>query len=168
MKIVLAVFPCAIATLMAVHVSIVLIEDVVGKIACILVGLLSLGVAGFSVIRTPASRLRSLVLALVPGMLFIALVWTHAPLHFAFRLWHADFEDVASQIEAGASPSVPFRIGPFTIRMVGRRGSSEPVYLATNTELHEINGFVKDPKGEGFNLWSCISLDDKWSYIAED
>ena len=80
----------------------------------------------------------------------------------------AEFDRVASQIEAGIPPATPFWIGPFKIKMAGRRGDSGTPYLSSNQEDWEIDGFVKDPLGRGFNLWSCITLDNEWSYIAED
>ena len=42
------------------------------------------------------------------------------------------------------------------------------VSLVLVADTYEINGFVRHPDGQGFNLWSCIRLDDAWSYIAED
>ena len=57
---------------------------------------------------------------------------------------------------------------PSRIKMAGRRGDSETPYLSLNQEEWEIDGFVWHPDGYGFNLWSCITLDDAWSYISED
>jgi len=53
-------------------------------------------------------------------------------------------------------------------RHTSRKGDSGTPYLATNTDRQEIDGFVRHPKGLGFNIWSCVDLDDGWSCIAED
>jgi len=160
--------PSAIAVLTAVFVSITLVDDVVVILACMTVALVGLGVAGVRSIQTGGSRWRAFGSAMTPVVLFVAIAWSHVPLHIAFRLHRSQFDEVAAQIEAGDPPVTPFWIGPFKIERAGRRGASGTPYLAVNAEPSEVDGFVRHPDGHGFNLWSCITLDDSWSVIAED
>jgi hypothetical protein len=99
---------------------------------------------------------------------FAAVAGSGLPLRFVFHLYRTDFDRVAAQIESGTPPPTPFWIGPFRIRMVGRRGDHGIPYVATNEDESEIDGFVKHPDGHGFNLWSSVTLDEAWAYIAED
>jgi hypothetical protein len=160
--------PSAIAALTAVIVTIVLIEDTIVLLACLLVALIGFAVTAVRCIQTKHSRLRALGLTLAPAIVFLAIAWSHFPLRLTFRILRPRFEQVASQIEAGTPPATPFWIGPFKIKMVGRHGEAGTPYLASNAKSYEIDGFVRHPDGRGFNLWSCIRLDDAWSYIAED
>ncbi|MCP4135982.1 MAG: hypothetical protein GY754_33745 [bacterium] len=160
--------PGAVAVGAAILVCVFLIEETLVKLSCMAVGLMALSLAVVRSINTKHSRWRVLASTLIPAVLFIGIAWTHVPLRIAFRIYRSEFDRVASQIESGTPPLVPFRIGPFKIEMVGRRRDSGPPYLGSNQDEWEINGFVKHPDGHGFNLWSCIRLDDVWSYIAED
>jgi len=160
--------PSTVAVVVAILVSIFLIEETIVILSCLAVGLVALVVAVIQCIHTKHSRWRVLVLTLAPAALFVGIVWSHIPLRIAFRIHRAEFDRVASQIEAGAPPATPFWIGPFRIKMAGHRCDSGTPYLSSNQEEWEIDGFVRHPHGQGFNLWSCITLDDEWSYIAED
>ena len=162
--------PSSIAVVAAILVSIFLIEESIGILSCLaVVGLVALTVAGVRCIHTKDSRWRVLVLTLVPAaIIFVGIAWPHIPLRLAFRIYRAEVDRAASQIETGTPPQTPFWIGPFKIKMAGRRGNSGTPYLSSNQDEWEIDGFVKHPEGHGFNLWSCIQLDDTWSYIAED
>jgi hypothetical protein len=162
------ILPSAIAILAATVVTVVLVEDTIVLLGCILAALAGITVAAVRCIHSKHSRLRALAVTLAPVIIFIAIAWSHLPLRLTFRALRPQFEHAASQIEAGTPPATPFWIGPFKIKMAGRRGDSGTPYLASNEETSEINGFVRHPDGHGFNLWSCITLDDAWSYIAED
>ncbi len=90
------------------------------------------------------------------------------PLKLAFSVYEAEFENAVARLSDHSTPSItPMRIGPFTIHQIGQRKSGVP-YLATNKDSWEINGFVRHPEGHGFNLWSEITLNENWAYIAED
>ena len=160
--------PSAVAILAACLVSIVLIERVTVILTCAAIVWVTVAVAGVRWALTRTSRWRAIGATIAPAILFVAIAGSHLPLRLAFRLYRSQFEQAALQIEAANPPATPFRIGPFKIRMAGRRGDSGTPYLASNDETYEINGFVRHPDGYGFNLWSCITLDDAWSYIAED
>ena len=168
MKKVKPFLPSAIAILAAVIVSVFLIEDTIVILSCMAVALVGIAVAAVRCIHAKRSRLRVLAVTLAPVVVFVSIAWTHLPVRVVFHTLRLRFEQAASQIEAGAPPATPFWIGPFKIRMAARRGDSGTPYLASNEESYEINGFVRHPEGHGFNLWSCIRLDDAWSYIAED
>jgi len=160
--------PSTIAVLAAVILSVFLIEDTIVILSCMAVALVGIAVAAVRYIHAKRSRLRVLGVTLAPVVIFVAIAWSHLPVRVVFRILRPRFEQAASQIEAGTPPATPFWIGPFKIKMAGRRGESGTPYLASNEESSEINGFVRHPDGHGFNLWSCITLDDAWSYIAED
>ena len=160
--------PSGIAVLAATLVSLFLREDTVGILASFVVVLFALALALARCLRTQRPRWQILASTLIPAALFAGIACSSLPLRLVFRLHRAEFDRVASQIEMGTPPATPFWIGPFKIKMVGRRGDSGTPYVATNEEKSEIDGFVSHPKGDGFNLWSCVTLDDKWAYIAED
>jgi hypothetical protein len=160
--------PSVIAVLAAILVSLFLREDTIGLLASLVVALFALALALARCLRPQRPRWKILVATLVPALLFCVVASSTLPLRLVFRLHRAEFDRVASQIEIGAPPATPFWIGPFKIKMVGRRGDSGTPYVATNQEKSEIDGFVRHPDGHGFNLWSCVRLDDQWSYIAED
>lgn len=163
-----AVVPSAIALLMAIVISIVVIEDTSVILICLAVALVGLATAAVRSIHAKESRLHAIGLTLAPVVIFVVVAWSHLPLRLAFRVLRPQFDEAALQIQASNPPDAPFWIGPFRIKMAGRRGDSGTPYLASNEDTWEINGFVRHPDGHGFNLWSCITLDDAWSYISED
>ena len=148
--------------------SIISSEKTTVMFFCLVVAFVGLLVGIIRFIVATRARWQALLLTLVPVVLFVVIVWFHIPLRIAFRVYRADFDRAVRQIEEATPPATPFWIGPFRILMAGRRGDSGTPYLATNRADWEINGFVKSPDGFGFNLWSCIKLDDTWSYIEED
>ena len=103
--------------------------------------------------------------AYAPAVLFAAITWTHLPLKLVFQ---SEFERMASAIDEGSMLKTPFWTGPFEIKRVGGDHDSDPPFLATNTGDHDIVGFVMHPKGHGYPVWSCITLDKEWSYTLED
>ncbi len=160
--------PSGIAILAAILVSVFLREYTIGILASLVVALFALAFALARCLRPQRPRWQILASTVIPAALFAGIACSSLPLRFMFRLHRAEFDRVASQIEMGTPPATPFWIGPFKIKMVGRRGDTGTPYVATNEEKSEIDGFVKHPKGHGFNLWSCVTLDDRWAYIAED
>ena len=160
--------PSAVALVAAVFVSAVLIEDTVVLLWCLAVALITPAVAVVRCMHARRSRWRVLLLTIAPAALFLVLTWSHIPLRLVFRLYRPEFDRAAAQVDAGNPPATPFWIGPFRIRMAGRRNPTGPPYLASNRDPYEIEGFVRHPEGRGFNLWSCIALDDAWSYVQED
>ncbi len=160
--------PSSIAVVAAILVSIFLIEESIVILSCLAVGPVVLTVALVRCIHTKDLRWRALVPTLVSAIIFVGIAWPHIPLRLAFKIYRAEFDRAASQIETDTPPQTPFWIGPFKIKMAGRRVNSGTPYLSSNQDESEIDGFVKHPEGHGFNLWSCIKLDDTWSYIAED
>lgn len=159
---------CGAAALTAVLLSLFVREELFLLLCSMAVGLFALAFAVIGCLAAHRPRWQVLVIWLIPATLFITIACSHLPLRLTFRAHRAQFDRVAALIEQGAPPAVPFWIGPFRIKMVGRRGDSGTPYVATNRDSSEIDGFVKHPKGHGFNLWSCIPLDDSWAYIAED
>lgn len=164
--------PSVIAAVAAVLTSLFLIEETRVIISCLAVGAVSLMLTVVVSIGRSVQGKRSLwhgmLSTLIPGILFIGIASSHVPLRIAFRVYRARFDLVAARIETGNPPATPFWIGPFKIKMLGRRGVPAIPYLGSNEDQWEIEGFVRHPGGGGFNIWSCITLDDKWSYIAED
>lgn len=160
--------PYALAILAAFCVELVLLEKTAVLLVCWLVGVVSLPVGIARCWHVAGSRWWAFCKRMAPVVLFLAIAGSHLALRLTFRIYRSRFDQVASQIEANQPPVTPFWIGPFHIKMAGRRDPSEYPYLATNQEPWEIDGFVPTPTGGGFNLWSCIRLDSAWSYIAED
>ena len=164
--------PSVIAIVAAVLVSLFLIEHTLVILSCLAVAMVflmvSLVVSVGRSIHRKHSLWQAMLFTLVPAILFVGIASTHIPLRITFRLYRAEFDRAAAQIEAGDPPATPFWIGPFKIKMAGRRGDSGTPYLSSNQAEWEIEGFVRHPDGHGFNIWSCITLDDEWSYIAED
>ncbi len=160
--------PSAIAVLAAIFVSVFLIEDTIVILSCMAVALVGSAVAVVRCIYTKRSRWRAPGLTIAPVILFVAITWSHIPVRLVFHACRTKFDQVASQIDAGTPPATPFWIGPYKIEMAGRRGDAGTPYVCRNQVSGEITGFVKHPEGRGFNIWSCIRLDDEWSYIAED
>ena len=113
-------------------------------------------------------RLARTVLLSLPWLLFGAVCWSQAPLRLAFLAYRPQFEQVARSIETGREPQTPLTIGPFRIVAVGRRYGTGTPYLATVGPPGDLEGFVRDPAGRGFNLWSCVRLNDHWSFVSED
>jgi hypothetical protein len=163
-----ALIPSGIGVLAAVWLSLFIREDTIAVLSSMGVGLFAVAFAVAECLRPRRPRWQILAAWLIPAALFTGITCSHLPLRLVFRLYRVDFDRVATRIENGTPPETPFWIGPFRITMVGRRGDSGTPYVATNRDTSEIDGFVKHPKGHGFNLWSCVPLDDAWSYIAED
>jgi len=160
--------PSVIAMLLAVLQSLFVRESSMAVLASMAVGLFALAVAAAGFFRSRRPRWRVAASRLIPAALYISILMSHLPLRAVFRIYRPAFDRAAAMIEKGSPPDTPFWIGPFRIRMAGRRGDSGTPYLATNTDRQEIDGFVRHPKGHGFNIWSCVALDDGWSCIAED
>ena len=168
MKKLTSFIPSAVAVVAAILVSIFLIEQTLVIFLCLAVGMVAIVVTVVRWLHTKQLRWQALVSTLATATLFIGIAWLDIPLRVAFRVYRSEFDRVASEVESGTSPATPFWIGPFKIEMVGRRGDPGTPYLSLNQEEWEIDGFVRHPNGHGFNPWSCITLDDAWSYVAED
>lgn len=161
-------YPSAIAILLAFLQSLFVREDSMAVFASMAVGLCALIFTVMGFFQSQRPRWRVVASRLIPATLYIGTLLSHLPLRTVFRVYRPDFDRAAAMIEKSTPPDTPFWIGPFRITMVGRRGDSGAPYLATNKDQWEIDGFVRHPKGHGFNLWSCVPLDDAWSCIAED
>jgi hypothetical protein len=108
------------------------------------------------------------VLAVFMLVLTTTIGVTNFPLRVAFAMLEPEFNARARQLAHGEALQYPFWIGPFRVIDGGvRKGSGAP-YLMTSGDGGEIDGFVKDPTGAYFNLWSLTSLGDRWAYIQED
>ena len=130
----------------------------------------ALGVSGAIVggVAAVGFRRQAILLILAPTVLFVSLSSSHLPLRLAFQWYQDDFEAIARNLQEGRSPETPFRVGPFLVTEVGRRSGDSIPYFDVRGQRQEVEGFVRHPLGDGFNLWSCISLTENWSYIAED
>jgi len=108
---------------------------------------------------------------LIGSIVVVSLSWTGAPLKIAFQAHQEEFDAISSKLIKGEEVSFPLWIGPFRFVDGGvrKRGDSpETPYLAANTNRYEVNGFVRNPDGSGFNLWTMLPLNDQWSYVEED
>ena len=157
---------CVVATAGAILTSLALIEEVAVHLACCLVGAIGLAIALLRCIAGTRPLWRTVTDSVLPAFVFVAVAWPHFPLRLSFDVYQSQFEHVASQIEAGDAPTTPFWIGPFRIRTTGSRDGTP--YLGLNQEDWEVDGFVRHPEGDGFNLWSSINLNQEWSYVCED
>ncbi len=159
--------PGIIAVVLAMIVSFVLKDARIVTVLSLITGMLALIVTLGYVLLKKEILWKKVISIFIPVILFISVALSHLPLRLVFRIYRAEFDNAASQIETGTPPTMPFWIGPFKIEMTGRK-SADTIYLATNNTKYEIDGFAKSPNGAGFNLWSCIRLDDTWSYVKED
>jgi len=159
---------CVLAGAIAIFVSIFIIEKSIVLISCLFAVLITVMAAVVRCNTKKCSRFRALTTTTIPAIIYVGLTLTHIPLRIAFHAYRDEFDNVAKQVEQGNRPETPFWIGPFRIKMTGLCRDSVTPYLASNDDIGEIKGFVRNPEGEGFNLWSLIKLDENWAYITED
>lgn len=99
----------------------------------------------------------------------IASVMTvHWPLRGGYYLSRASLDQLAQNVRAGQPFVGPSRIGLFTIveAEISQHGI---VCLWVNADPSGKTGFVQcNPDYVPFNLWSMVSLDDRWQFISED
>ncbi len=137
--------------------------------AASLIGLVAIGGAGVHSVRRNGGVQKKQLSAILVGMLILAgLGLTNAPLRATFSIFEPGFDSMGRQLVGGAPPDFPTWIGPFRVVDGGVREGSGAPYLMTSGHPFEINGFVRDPKGKYFNLWSITPLGGSWAYIEED
>jgi len=145
-----------------------LVRDAFFVRALSLLALVVLTVLGVACTRRSANRQAARTTLLVGTLVLAGLAFTNAPLQLIFAVYESHFEAVSDKLLGGERPNFPLRIGPFRVIDGGIRDGSGAPYLMTSGHPYEINGFVRDPKGTYFNLWSITPLSDGWAYIEED
>lgn len=172
MKVSPIVFPTASLLICSV-VSLLFREDTVVLFTGAFLGLLNMILCA-RVLLTASTQRKNLtaVALLVATLIPIGIAYTDYPLKLAFRFVAPRFDEIANQVSTGAGvPPTPFQIGIFQITEVGVRGKEHVPYFRTYGETNagfDMVGFVRHPLGHGFNLWSSITLNDHWAFIAED
>jgi len=153
--------------LLIVAVISLVVRDVFFVRGLSLIALAILTAIGIVCTRRAGQRQASQMIIL--GALVLAgMAFTNVPLRLAFAFFESRFEAVGDQLVRGEQPDFPTWIGPFRIIDGGVRDGSGAPYLITSGQPYEINGFVRDPKGTYFNLWSITSVSEGWAYIEED
>lgn len=100
--------------------------------------------------------------------LSMSVMATDWPLRLNYLVSRAEIDRIAAQIDAGENVSFPRRVGLLQVMAAGKHGNGA-VCLWTALDPAGKTGFVRCPKGDaGFNLWSVMSLDDRWQFITED
>ena len=144
------------------------VRDVFFVRALSLLALVVFTVLGIVCTRRSANQQAARTTLLVGTLALAGLAFTNAPLRLIFAVYEARFEAVSDKLLGGERPSFPLWIGPFKVIDGGIRDGSGAPYLMTSGQPYEINGFVRDPKGTYFNLWSITPVSDGWAYIEED
>lgn len=154
--------------LVIVAVISLVVRDVFFVRALSLLVLAGLSVIGF--LCSQRSDHRQVARATISGgMLVLAgLAFTNTPLRLTFAVFESRFESIGDQLVRGEHPDFPTWIGPFRVIDGGVRDGSGAPYLMTSGHSDEINGFVRDPQGSYFNLWSITPVSEDWAYIEED
>lgn len=129
---------------------------------------LAAGCAGFLMLHVKSGGKSRLPLLLAGPLLMVAIGLTNAPLKMSFALVEPQFESLSQQLVHEERPDFPLWIGPFRLTDGGVRKGGDAAYLMTNRDIHEINGFFRDPEGRNFNLWSIVPLGNRWAYVEED
>lgn len=133
-----------------------------------LLALVVLTLLGIVSTRRAINRQEVRATLLVGALILTGLAFTNAPFQWIFATYESQFEAVSDKLVAGERLNFPFWIGPFKVIDGGIRDGSGVPYLMTSGHPYEINGFVRDPKGTYFNLWSITPVSDRWAYIQED
>ena len=151
-------------------VSILLMEDTIVFLSSIVAGLVALASSpAFLFAARRSRRARAIILAslvLCLGGIASIARW-HWPLRLAFLASESSLEEMATATRRGESPADQ-RIGIFRILRaeVGPRGI---VCLWLDLDPEGRTGLVQtSPEDLPFNLWSVISLSDRWQLISED
>lgn len=146
----------------------IVVRDVFFVRALSLLALVVLTMLGIALTRRTVTRQAARATLLVGTLVLAGLAFTNAPLRLIFATYESRFEAVSDKLLRGERPNFPLWIGPFKVIDGGIRDGSGTPYLMTSGHPHEINGFVRDPKGTYFNLWSITPVSDGWAYIEED
>ena len=159
--------------LLAVTAISLVVRDALFVSALSLIALAVIGWFGvYFAFRSSATANRSRAV-IVSGLGFVALLGlTNAPIRIAFISMESRFEATSEGILSGNPPHFPTWIGPFRIIGGGIRYSDKTPYrvpyLMTGGQDYEIMGFVRDPEGRQFNIWTITSLTKDWAYVEED
>ena len=156
-----------LALVAIISASLLIRDSFLVGVVTVLIMIPTLGISIYATCRKSLQlgKLSLVFLGLLP-LAFLGL--TNTPLKVAFTLLEPKFDELGQQMARGDAPAFPRWVGPFRIEDGGIRKSSGDPYLMTGGHRYEISGFVRNPKGEGFNLWSLVTLGDQWSYIVED
>ena len=154
--------------LLIVAVISLVVRDVFFVRALSLIALTILTAIGIVCTWRAGQRQASRMTIIFGALVLAGVAFTNAPLRLAFAFFESRFEAVGDQLVRGEQPDFPTWIGPFRIVDGGVRNGSGAPYLMTSGQPYEINGFVRDPKGIYFNLWSITSVSEGWAYIEED
>ena len=153
--------------LIVVVISLV-VRDVIFVRFFSLIALAILTAIGIAYTRRAGQRKASRMMIICGALVLAGVAISNAPLRLAFAIFESRFEAVGDQLVRGEQLDFPAWIGPFRIIDGGVRDGSGAPYLMTSGQPYEINGFVRDPKGAYFNLWSITPVSEGWAYIEED
>ena len=159
----------ALLLLLPVVVSLLWLEDAIVFLASFAAGVLTFITAAAVTVAVRRNRklLVGVHLCLDISLGGIASVprWNW-PLRVAFVVSRPALEQAASQLKVGKRVSNQWA-GTFFIRRGELRGAIACLWI--NTDSAGSTGFVQTPPTLlPFNMWSEISLDDRWQLISED
>lgn len=162
---------CTVPALFTIGVSLTVRERVIVTLCGILACTVTIAVF-FPLLGSARSRGRRswpVFGGAIASLALIASVVTmHWPLRASYLLSRPALDQLARDVQAGQPLPGPTRVGLFTIKQVevSRQGI---VCLWVDLNPAGKEGLVQcGPAHPPFNLWSMISLDDRWQYIAED
>lgn len=166
MRLPIITLSCGLITVIAIS---LVVRDLILVRGLALILLIALAGIGICLNSRFAVRPQNGRVAIVIGtMILLTLGLINAPLKVVFSCYEPRFDVINEQLQSGERPVFSIWIGPFRIVDGGIRDGTNAPYLMTSGHLYEINGFVRDPKGLNFNLWSITTVGDAWAYIQED
>lgn len=161
----------AIPALLVIVASVTLLEPISVFLVGVLAGTVTVVMTG-ALMRVAYSNKHSLwpvVAGATACLACIASVTTiHWPLRVAFYFSQSSLNQLAEDVRAGQSLMTPARVGLFTIveTQVSRHGI---VCFWVDANPGGKTGFVQcGPDHVPFNLWSMLSLNDRWQFVSED
>lgn len=138
-----------------------------GALACTMTSVITCVLLGLA--RSKKHRPRLVLAGAVICLALIASVTTtHWPLMAGYLLSRASLDQLAQDVRAGQPFEGPKRVGLFTV-VEAEMNQHGIVCLWVNADPKGKTGFVQcGPDHIPFNLWSMVSLDDRWQFISED
>jgi len=100
--------------------------------------------------------------------IIISVAATHWPLRVSYALSRSAFDALALRVRSGEHITTPMRAGLFSIQRA-ELSHHDIVCLWTQPAPGGSTGFVQCRRDYvPFNLWSMVTLDDRWQFISED
>ncbi|RYF43504.1 MAG: hypothetical protein EOO38_18780 [Cytophagaceae bacterium] len=111
----------------------------------------------------------NVIVGLVCLATFVSVPLTHWPFRIAYALSRSELDAVALSLKSGVKFPGPMRVGFFSIEKAEIYDRNGKVCLWTDVDSAGSTGFTQcPPNNVPFNLWSSLTLDNRWQYVSED